>query len=148
VPVRGRLIQVKAGRCCPPYRTHTFVLESPIFDRIRTLIRHLHDVTEINALSDRDLSDLGISRDQLLDFLRMPQDISARVTAMAAIFGVPEDQLRRNYPQWVDLLTTCGHCADRSACAKVLDRGSEADPAEASFCGNRQVFAHLSAHPV
>lgn len=119
-----------------------------MFDRIRTLIKRLHDVTDVNALSDRDLADLGISRDQLFDFLRMPQDIASRVTAMAAIFGVPEDQLKRNYPQWVDLLTTCGHCSDRSACARVLDQGIDADPAEASFCGNRSVFAHLSTRAV
>jgi hypothetical protein len=119
-----------------------------MFDRIRTLIRHLHDVKEANALSDHDLVDLGISRDQLLDFLRMPQDVSARVMAMGAIFGVPEDELKRNYPQWIDLLTTCGHCADRGACAKVLAKGSEADPAEAAFCGNRSVFSDLSAQAV
>lgn len=115
-----------------------------MFDRIRTLIHRLHEVTEANALSDRDLHDLGISRDQLLGFLRMPQDITERVTAMAAIFGVPQDDLKRNYPQWIDLLATCGHCADRGACRKVLDKGAAARPEEASFCGNRAVFADLS----
>jgi Family of unknown function (DUF6455) len=118
-----------------------------MFDRIRTLIQHLHDVTEINALSDRDLEDMGISRDQMLDFLRMPRDISERVKAMGAIFGVPEDELKRNYPQWIDLLTTCGHCADRGACSKVLGKNN-AGPAEAAFCGNRTAFAGLAAHSV
>lgn len=117
-----------------------------MFDRIRSLIHRLHEVTEADALSDRDLTDLGISRDQLLAFLRMPQDITERVTAMAAIFGVPEADLKRDYPQWIDLLTTCGHCADRGACRKVLDKGTTARPEEASFCGNRAVFADLAQH--
>lgn len=115
-----------------------------MFDRIRSLIQRLHDVTEADALTDRDLHDLGISRDQLLDFLRMPQDITERVTAMAAIFGVPPQDLKRNYPQWIDVLTTCGHCADRGACRKLLDKGTAALPDEAGFCGNRAVFADLA----
>lgn len=115
-----------------------------MFNRIRTLIQHLHDVTEVNALSDQDLDDLGLSRAQLLDFLRMPHDITERVTAMGAIFGVPEAELKRNHPQWVDLLSTCGHCADRGACAKVLAKGDAATPDEAPFCGNRAVFADLA----
>lgn len=119
-----------------------------MFDRIRTLIQHLHDVTEANALSDRDLADLGISRDQMLQFLRMPQDISERVAAMGAIFGVPEADLKRDHGQWIDLLTTCGHCADREACSKVLAKGSAAQPSEATFCGNRSTFTDFAAQAV
>jgi Family of unknown function (DUF6455) len=115
-----------------------------MFDRIRSLIQRLHEVTEADALTDRDLSDLGISRDQLVDFLRMPQDITERVTAMGAIFGLPESELKRNYPQWIDLLSTCGHCTDRGACRRVLDKGVVARPDEASFCGNRAAFADLA----
>lgn len=115
-----------------------------MLDRIRTLIRHLHEVSEVNALSDRDLQDLGISRAQLLDFLQMPRDITERVTAMAAIFGVPDADLRRDHALWVDLLTTCGQCADRTACSRVLDRGPAATGLDAPFCGNRDTFAALA----
>lgn len=117
-----------------------------MFDRIRNLIQRLHDATEVNALSDRDLADLGLSRTQLLDFLSMPKDISQRVAAMGAIFGVPEVELKRDHARWNDLLATCGHCADRGACSKVLAKGSAAHPAEAAFCGNRSVFADLAPH--
>jgi hypothetical protein len=115
-----------------------------MLDRIRALIHRLQDVAEINALTDREISDLGMSRDQVLDFLRMPQDITERVTAMAAIFGVPEAALRRDHAQWVELLATCGHCADRGACARVLAKGSAAVGADAPFCGNGPAFAELA----
>lgn len=116
-----------------------------MFNRIRTLIDRLHEVQEINALSDRDLDDLGMSREQVLGFLRMPRDISERVTAMGRIFGISELELKRDHAQWVDLLTVCGHCADRAACTHVLAKGSAAQPAEAHFCGNRAVFGTLAA---
>lgn len=117
-----------------------------MFDRIRSLLRHLHEVQEVNALTDRDLDDLGMTRAQVLDFLAMPTDIAERVTAMGAIFGIPEEVLKRDHGQWVDLLSTCGHCAERGACTRVLDLGDMADPAQAHFCGNRPAFADLAAH--
>lgn len=116
-----------------------------MFERIRALMDRLHEVQEVNSLSDRDLDDLGMSREQVLGFLKMPNDVSERVTAMGQIFGVPEVELKRNHAQWVDLLTVCGHCADRAACGHMLARGASAHPSEAQFCGNRSTFADLAA---
>ena len=116
-----------------------------MLDRVRALIDRLHQVREVNSFSDRDLDDLGMSREQVLGFLRMPGDISERVTTMGMIFGVSEVDLKRNHSQWVDLLTVCGHCADRAACGHVLAKGASATPSEVHFCGNRTTFADLSA---
>jgi hypothetical protein len=119
-----------------------------MFERIRALIDRLHEVQEVNALSDRDLDDLGMSREQVLGFLKMPRDISERVTAMGKIFGVSELELKRDHAQWVDLLTVCGHCADRASCAKMLAKGAAAQASEAGFCCNRGSFADLATHAV
>lgn len=117
-----------------------------MFDRIRSLLHHLNEVQEVNALSDRDLDDLGMSRAQVLAFLKMPRDISERVTAMGAIFGLSESELKRNHALWVDLLSTCGHCADRGSCAKLLAKGKGAQASEATFCGNRGAFADIATY--
>lgn len=119
-----------------------------MFDRIRSLIDRLHEVQEVNSLSDRDLDDLGMSREQVLGFLKMPRDISERVTAMGRIFGVPEVELKRDHVQWVELLTVCGHCADRAACAHVLAKGTAAQPSDAPFCGNRDSFGTIIVNAV
>lgn len=117
-----------------------------MFDRIRTLIARLHEVQEVNALTDRDLDDLGMSREQVLDFLRMPRDISDRVTAMGKLFGLSETELKRDHALWVEVLSTCGHCADRAACTKLLALGDQAQPGEAGFCANRGTFADLATY--
>lgn len=116
-----------------------------MFDRIRALIDRLHEVQEVNSLSDRELDDLGMSREQVLGFLKMPRDISERVTAMGRIFGVSEADLKRDHSQWVDLLTVCGHCSDRAACAHVLAKGAAARPSEATFCGNREALGKFTS---
>lgn len=117
-----------------------------MFARIRALIDRLHDVQEVNALSDRDLDDLSMTRDQVLAFLRMPRDINDRVTAMGAIFGLSQVELKRDHGLWVEILSTCGHCADRGACARLLAKGDQAQPSEATFCGNRGAFADLATY--
>lgn len=116
-----------------------------MFERIRALIDRLHEVQEVNSLSDRDLDDLGMSREQVLDFLKMPRDIGERVSAMGKIFGLSQAELKRDHALWVEILSTCGHCADRAACAKLLATGDTAQPGEATFCANRGTFADLAA---
>ncbi len=99
-----------------------------MFDRIKALLTRWHDIKEVEALTDRDLDDLGMSRDQVLAFVQMPQDVADRVTAMGRIFGIPEAALKRDHAQWVDLLSVCGHCSDRGACGLVLDKGDLSGP--------------------
>lgn len=118
-----------------------------MFERIKTLMQRWHDIKEINALSDRDLADLGMSRGQVEAFARMPRDISDRVAHMAAVFGLSNAELHMNHEAYLGLLSTCGTCRDRAQCSHVLARGALATPAEAGFCLNAESFAAQAAHP-
>lgn len=115
-----------------------------MFDRIKTLLQRWHEIKEADALTDYDLHDLGLSRDQLRAFVRMPHDLHQRLTAMAVLFGVPEDELRHDHGRWIEMLTSCGHCADRRACSELLARGRLDGPADARFCPNRHELEALS----
>ena len=115
-----------------------------MFDRIKTLLQRWHEIQEVEALSQTDLQALGVSRDQLRAFVQMPHDVHERLTAMAALFGVPEDELRRDHAQWIEMLSSCGHCTDRRACSELLARGRLNGPEDAPFCRNRQEFGALS----
>ena len=53
-----------------------------MFDRIKALTHRWQDLKEIAQLSQRDLDDLGMTRDQVEAFARMPQDVPDRVRAM------------------------------------------------------------------
>lgn len=118
-----------------------------MFERIKALLERWHDVKEINALSERDLDDLGMSRDQVQAFARMPRDISERVSHMAAVFGLSDAEIHMNHEAYLGLLTTCGSCRARNQCTHVLAKGALAVPAEATFCLNAENFAAQAAHP-
>ena len=115
-----------------------------MFERIKSLIHRWDEIREVDALSDRDLDDIGLSRAQLEDFVRMPHDIDQRMSAMAAIFGVDEATLRADHGQLIELLHTCGHCQDRGACALVLERGELSRPRDAEFCPNATDFTQMA----
>lgn len=115
-----------------------------MFERLRTALQRWHDLKEVSALSDRDLDDIGISRDQLEQWVRMPADVPDRVVAMAAIFGLTEEELRRDEALWRDLVCTCGQCHDRGACALVLERGDLSRPRDCGFCLNAATFHGLA----
>ena len=119
-----------------------------MFDRIKALIERWNEAREVESLSERDLDDLGMSRAQVEAFVRMPHDVPDRVLAMAAIFGLSEDEVKANHGEWLELLETCGTCHDRGACKMVLERGELSRPQDCSFCLNAHQFeakAHTHA---
>ncbi len=111
-----------------------------MFDSIKTLVQRWRDLKEVASLTDRDLADLGMGRDQVEAFVRMPHDVPDRVAAMAEIFGLSQDQIKADHDSYVDLLYTCGQCKDRNACRLVLKRGELSRPADAEFCLNKTAF--------
>lgn len=118
-----------------------------MLDRIRRLFERVSDMKAIAALSDRDLLDLGITRDQAQHMAALPEDVPGRVTAMARIFGLTEQELLRDRSEWVELLETCHACTELAACRRLLRQPDRATPGQAEFCPNREHFAHHAQVP-
>ena len=119
-----------------------------MFDRIKTLMTRWQDAKEIDAMSARELDDLGMTRDQVRAFSRLPADIAGRVAHMASIFGVSAAELQRNNQAYHEILSTCSTCRDRTKCSQLLAQGDVASVQEAAFCLNAEVFEAHSAKPV
>ncbi|MEH7828203.1 DUF6455 family protein [Gemmobacter denitrificans] len=113
-------------------------------ERLQTLFAKWRSLTEIEALTERDLTDIGLNRAQIEDFVRMPADTTARMARMAAIFGLTVEDLKRDHGAWLDRVQTCGHCGERRRCSQVLEQADAASPAQAGFCPNAADYAALS----
>lgn len=112
-----------------------------MFERLRRLWARSADLDAVAALNARELADLGLSRDQALNLVRLPDEVPDRVVAMGAIFGLSEDELTRDRGQWEELLVTCGRCRETLACRHLLEVAQMAGPAQAGFCPNAERFA-------
>lgn len=102
------------------------------------------DLTEIAALSDSELADIGASRTELLKIVEMPDEVPARMAAMARVFGVDEARLTANRAEYVEDLMTCADCRAVVRCRQERARGDAADPARCTFCKNAGHFAALA----
>ena len=115
-----------------------------MLDRIRALLDRWHQLKTVDSLTDRDLDDLGMTRSQIEAFVTMPADVPDRVARMAALFGIPEADLKANHADYLELLGTCAHCRDRAACA-TLQQKPDAQPKDATFCPNAPIYADRAA---
>lgn len=114
-----------------------------MFNRIRRFFELARDADAVAALSERELADLGVSRDQALNLVSLPPDVPGRVAAMGRIFGLSEQELTRDRVAWRELLETCHHCRALPACRRFLGQrpgGEGARHEAAGFCPNRASF--------
>lgn len=118
-----------------------------MFGRIKTMMERWGALKEVDQLSDHELDDLGMSREQLRAFIQMPQDVGDRVRHMGAIFGLSPEELQMNHEQWIEILSTCGGCKHRAECSHVLAKGKDAQPEECGFCLNAETFTAEAARP-
>lgn len=101
---------------------------------------------ELEALTDRMLADIGLTRSQLETFSRMPEDTPQRMTEMAKAVGLSETDLRARYDRYLEMLGTCAKCTDRLACARALAaKGTTARDSAYSFCPNVPEFVRMAA---
>ena len=107
---------------------------------LQRIFRRHRDLDAVAALTDRELADIGLSREQALHLAALPKDVPERVIAMARIFGVPEDELQRNRAEWMDMLQVCDTCQHLPACQHLLFLEEFAMPESAGFCPNKPVF--------
>lgn len=111
-----------------------------MIEALKAMIERHREAKAVEALTERDLADLGMTRSQVLHFMQMPPDTPDRVLAMARVFGLSEGEMKRNHSEWLDAVEVCAACQDRGACALVLSKGDLANPRDAAFCPNHQTF--------
>ncbi len=105
-----------------------------IFDRWRAL-------RDVAQMTDRELEDLGMTRGQMADLMRMPADSAERMLKMAAVFGLTEDEVKAHHDEYMELLGTCGTCGARGPCARTLaNPGADAAEQASHFCPNAGVY--------
>lgn len=116
---------------------------SDVIEWLKNIARRHRDLREIAALGDRDLADLGLTRDQARHLAAMPDDVPGRVEAMARVFGVDADTLHRERDSWTEMLETCAECGALPACKRLMDAPTQSEEAAARICPNAAGFAVL-----
>jgi hypothetical protein len=112
-----------------------------MFERLKAMRARMKELAEIDALTEGDLIDLGLSRDQMRALIEIPKGVTDRVAAMAAIFGISDVELAADRSEYVDVLCNCKGCRSLGDCGQELSKGDMADPENCGFCVNAGTFA-------
>lgn len=119
-----------------------------MFARIQGMLARWRDQAWLEQMDDRDLADLGVSRDQAMHLVRLPATVPGRMQAMAAIFGVDPATLRADRPALAEMAETCATCRETRACGRTLDRArvlaGSVSPDQCGFCPNAPSLSALS----
>ena len=119
-----------------------------MLDWLRRLARQRRETREIAALEPRVFADMGVSRDQALNLVQMPEAVTDRVQAMGHVYGLEAAALEGDRAEWVQMVETCAQCRNIPQCHRFLRQDGHPAPNGAGFCPNREVFAGLAARPV
>lgn len=118
-----------------------------MFERIREWRARARSLAEVAAMSDHDLADLGLGRDQALKLAAAPADTVERMAQMAAIFGIEPARLHADHNTMMALAETCADCRERGACTAALAeeaaRPGSVHASECGFCANAADYRML-----
>ncbi len=104
--------------------------------------RRQRDAAFLSNLAAPAWSDIGASRDDLLQIANGPSGIGKRMQAMAAAYGIDQQTLGEERWRHVDMARACSHCGAQRQCKSWL-KGPDPDATTADFCPNRAHFAEL-----
>lgn len=116
-----------------------------MLEQLRAIFDQWHRIKEVQALTDRDIADLGISRGQLEHLMRLSADVPDRMAQMAAVFGLSPEQVERHHATYLDLLETCDRCGRKGDCRRALARG-DLQPGQVDFCPNAPSYVEMARH--
>jgi uncharacterized protein YjiS (DUF1127 family) len=115
-----------------------------MFDRLRDFLRTLRTLDEIDAMSDRDLADIGFSRAEMVELATMSAEVPARMARMAALFGLSEAELRADRASYVEAVEVCAHCGAAHRCTREIAEGT-ATAETVDYCPNAPLYGDLAA---
>ncbi len=111
---------------------------------INNVLQCRRAVREVDALSERDLNELGLSRDEVRAFARTSPEVTARVARMASVFGLEAADIQRDIPGYRDLVASCATCGRAGECRDRLQDAAHLTPDDVDFCPNAPAYAAKS----
>lgn len=114
-----------------------------MFGRSKHTAGYRRDRAEIRSLTERDLDDLGLSKDELIVLVQTPEPVAVRQRKMAARFGLTDGDLSDSRHDLVAAVQRCRNCGATQECATYLANPDLAAD-QATFCPNADTYRGLA----
>jgi hypothetical protein len=114
-----------------------------MFNRLKSAVRRHRDLHIIEALSPRELDDIGLSRPALRAVVSADDQVIGRQQEMATRHGLTVDMLQDHRPDLAQAIGRCADCGATGQCARYLASDAPASDS-ASFCPNHDLYDRLA----
>lgn len=115
-----------------------------MFSRMHKNEARRRELREIEALDDRDLTDIGLDRAALLHLAETDPAVFARMDRMAEVHGLTHEDLQVDRPDFAALARACEDCRAKGQCDHMLATpGVRA--ADTGFCPNHDAYLMMAA---
>ena len=93
--------------------------------KLRDFLSRERTRAEIEAMSDREVADIGLDRSDLYSFAATRPQMRMQMLRMAEKFGLAEEEVSR--PRWraLECVHTCRTCSQPNACFRYLTGGGD-----------------------
>ena len=91
-----------------------------MFAKLKELMTRQKLVSRAQDMSARDLADLGVSREQLIGLVKLPEAVPARMAQMATVFDADLNTLQRSRDTFLQAVEACHHCNEARTCRETL----------------------------
>lgn len=114
-----------------------------MFERIKKWQAQTREFAKINRMSDVDLHDMGVSRNELQSIVGIGAEVDTRQMAMAHRHGLDSFDLRRHPQDLIASNQACAKCGHVGECASYLASDAPAVDS-ATFCPNYELYQQLA----
>ena len=115
-----------------------------MLEALKDKLQRRRDLREVEAMTETDLADIGLSRAELEDMVTTDGTVVARQMEMAWRHGVTNQIFGLARHDHVEIVRRCRDCGATDECRSFL-----ADPSrpasEATFCPNAKAYDALAA---
>jgi cytochrome c553 len=112
---------------------------------LRNLLKQRSGAQVVPGMTARDLSDIALSRADMLALITAPPQLADRVASMAAAFGVTDEMISQDRRVHTEILTACATCPHGDRCDYTFAMDLPIIQADLQDCPNRAIYVDLAA---
>ena len=105
--------------------------------------KHARNRQEVAALDERELNDIGVTREALEYLIEVDPAVYGRMNRMAVLHGLTPRDLQVDRADFTHLAHTCDHCSAKRRCDQTLGK-EETSVADTGFCPNHGAYEAMA----
>jgi hypothetical protein len=112
---------------------------------LRSFLKQRADAHALARMTDRDFSDIALSRSDVQVLTTAPPHLADRAASMAHVFNLTDAAIRHDRRVHAEILTRCANCPHGDRCDYTFAMDLPIIQADVQDCPNGPIYRDLAA---